>query len=301
MFPFFSRNKNSSVLVQPLYLVGQNVAFTCSEVLESGQELRVRDAAGGEAGVRVQERRHAEDQEWIYFALVLDGELEPESTSTVHQWRRTPRFPCGVRVRSPQLPGYSAITEDLSPEGARLQTTAPLAVGQQIEVCLDLDDGSPELRGLARVCWSRMTEPCRAGLSFVDLDSEQLALLRHYLVEQTGTAVLPGLAVDPDPDEVAVEPALLEKLAYLKTSFNDGDNLVIKLITHDEVMEIRFPNPQVMQSNLTSRMVGRIANQVTPEGRTHTWLLDRDEATLVEIQSGSPEIVCRARGADDGV
>src|SRR5688572_5017454 len=117
MFPFFSKNKNSSVLVELFYRQGKTVAFSCSDELESGQDLLVRDAAGQEAEVLIQERRHAQDQGWIYFAQLVKGEIEPEPASVGHPLRQTARYPCGVRVRSPQLPGYSAMTEDLSPEG----------------------------------------------------------------------------------------------------------------------------------------------------------------------------------------
>ncbi len=296
MFPFFS--KDDCVLVQPLYRNGNSLAFACEELLTPDGELKVRDRDGRQAEVLVQQRRRADDQNWLYFAELLDGSLEPEWPVPGYQWRQSPRYPIGVRVRSPQLPEYAALTEDLSAEGAQLSTSGPLQVGDEIELYLDLDEGFPAVRGLGRVCWSQMTQPWRAGISFSDLDPESQSVLHAYLSRRYGESVLPGLAGESQP-ETGFEPSVLEKMALLQSSFDEGDALVLKLLTNEEVMEIRFRGARVLQSDLSSQLVSRIITLQTPEGPTRTALVDPNGATLVEIESGAPEIICRGLRVHD--
>jgi hypothetical protein len=290
MFPFFS--KDSGVLVQPLYRNGNSLAFACDCLLEGEQGLSVRDRGGHQAEVQVQQRRRADDRSWIYFAELLQGELEPEWPTPGYQWRITPRFPIGVRVRSPQLPEFSALTEDLSPDGAQLQLAGPLNVGDEIELFLDLDSGFPSVHCVGRVCWTRLTQPCRAGIAFLGMEGDGQAQLRSYLAERSEESVLPGLVAET-VEQPELEASVLEKLAFLQSSFNEGETLVLSLLTNDEVMEVRFPLAEVMSTNVTSRLVSRIITQETPEKRTRTWLLDPDGNPLAEIDSLSPEIMCR--------
>lgn len=294
MFPFFS--KDDSILVQPLYRNGNSLAFACEELLNPEGGLKVRDREGHQAEVLVQQRRRADDQNWLYFAEIVTGSIEPEWPVPGYQWRQSPRYPLGVRVRSPQLPEFNALTEDLSAEGAQLNTSGPLQVGEEIEIFLDLDEGFPALRGVGKVCWSKMTQPWKAGVSFTELDPESQGVLRAYLAQRYGESVLPGLAVDQEPE---FEPSVLEKMALLQSSFDDGEALVLKLLTNDEVMEIRFQNARVLQSDLSSQLVSRIVSLPLPEGPTRTALVDPNGATLVEIESGSPEIICRGLRVHD--
>ena len=296
MFPFFS--KDTSIEVQALYRNGNSLAFACESLLEDHDQVTVKDREGHQAAVQIQNRRRADDRSWIYFAEVLSGDLEPDWAAPGYAWRQTARHAVGVRVRSPQLPEYSALTEDLSPDGAQLQTFGPLQVGDEIEIYLDLDNGFPSIRLLARVCWSRLTQPWRAGVAFLDLDAQQRNSLANFLGERSGESVLPGL-VDHTADSTEVDASVLEKLAFWQSTTNVGDGLLLTLLTHDEVMEVRLPSSRVIGSNLTSRLVSRIVTQEAALGRTYTWLLDEEGATLAQIESGAPEIVCRGLRTHD--
>ena len=296
MFPFFS--KDDSVLVQPLYRNGNSLAFACEELLNPEAGLKIRDRDGHLAEVLVQQRRRADEKNWLYFAELLEGSLDPQWPVPGYQWRQNQRYPLGVRVRSPQLPEYSALTEDLSTEGAQLNTTAPLRVGEDIEIYLDLDNGFPAVRGMGRVCWSKMTQPWKAGVVFTELEPESQHVLQAYLSQRYGESVLPGLSVESDMDSEH-EPSVLEKMALLQSSFDEGDVLVLKLLTNDEVMEIRFPGAKVLRSDLSSQLVSRIVTLPTPKGPTRTALVDPNGTTLVELESGSPEILCRGLRTHD--
>jgi hypothetical protein len=289
MFPFSS--KNDAVLVQPLYRSGNIMGFACESMLDTQVDLKVRDRDGHLAQVHVQQRRRADDQNWIYFAELREGALQPESSLPSYQWRQADRYPIGVRVRSPRLPEYTALTDDLSAEGAQLSPGGPLQVGDEIELHLDLDCGFPALCVLGRVCWSKLTTPWRAGVAFVDLQPEQQRVLTSYLSQRQGDDV-PGLAT-ADSEPRGIEAPTLEKLAYLQSSFDDGDTLVLNLLTHDEVVEIRFQNARVLQTNLCSQLVGNILSKPTPDNTTRTLLIDPHGTTLIEIESAAPEILCR--------
>lgn len=295
MFPF---RKDDSVLVQPLYRNGNSLAFACEELLASEKGLKVKDREGRQAEVLVQHHRRADDHSWIYFAELLAGSLEPEWPTPGYHWRQAPRFTLGLRVRSPQLPEFAAMTEDVSLEGLQLSTTGHVPVGEEIEVHLDLDQGFPAVTALARVCWSKLTQPWKAGLAFTEMDVTNQNALRAYLSQRYSESVLPGLAVEEE-SVPAFEPSVLEKMALLQSSFDDGDYLVLKMLTHDEAVEIRFFKPQVLQSNLETQLVSHIVTQPTVEGLTRTWLLDPNGSTLVELESTSPEIVCRGLRTHD--
>jgi hypothetical protein len=190
------------------------LTFACEILLEAEQGLKIRDREGRHAEVQVRQRRRDDEHRWIYFADLIDGALEPEGPTPGYHWRETSRTPLGVRVRSPRLPDFLALTEDLSLEGAQLQTAGPLQVGEEIEFYIDLDDGSPTVASTARVCWSRLTQPWRAGLAFQELGPESLGYLKSYLTQRETESGLPGLTDDPAAAE-AFESSVLEKMALL--------------------------------------------------------------------------------------
>ena len=88
-------------------------------------------------------------------------------------------------------------------------------------------------------------------------------------------------------------------LAHIGAAIADRDVLVLKLLTNDEVMEIRFPGAKVLRSDLSSQLVSRIVTLPTPKGPTRTALVDPNGTTLVELESGSPEILCRGLRTHD--
>lgn len=99
--------------------------------------------------------------------------------------RRRPRFRTVCGVRSRLLPGYQALTWDLTPEGVRLQAREPLAVDTELVLDLDLDDQVVGvLRLPARVIWSgpRQEGGAWIGLQFAGTDQA----LRRYLDRKVG-------------------------------------------------------------------------------------------------------------------
>lgn len=94
--------------------------------------------------------------------------------------RRQPRFRTICQVRSRLLPGFQALTWDLTPEGVRLQAREPLPVDTELVLDLDLDDDVVGvLRLPARVIWSgpRQEGGAWIGLQFGGADEK----LKRYL------------------------------------------------------------------------------------------------------------------------
>lgn len=109
-----------------------------------------------------------------------DAEADKVVAVPAQDRRRRPRFRTVCGVRSRLLPGYQALTWDLTPEGVRLQAREPLAVGAELLLDLDLDDDVVGvLRLPARVIWSgpRQEGGAWIGLQFAGADEK----LKRYL------------------------------------------------------------------------------------------------------------------------
>lgn len=105
--------------------------------------------------------------------------------------RAQPRQNARLRVRSRHLPGFRAMSLDMSQTGLQLETDAPMQVGQELD--LDLEFDSEDLRNFAvgaRVVWSAADERGRSdrfrtGLVFVpENDEQRTALARTATVLQ---------------------------------------------------------------------------------------------------------------------
>lgn len=295
MFEFLT--KDTSVFIEPIYRNGNSLVFVADTLLEWEKPILVHDRVGMKGEVQVHQRRRTEARDWIYFALLTEGDFQPDSVLVGHKLRSSERHKIGIRVRAPQLPGYSALTEDVSLEGAQLLTSGPLRVGEEMALHMDLDEGYPEVKVIARVCWSRITQPIRVGVTFVDFQENSEQTLRNFLAARTGQA-LPG-GIEEDDSAAADHGTLLEREAYLKEAFEDELGVILKLVTHDEFLELRFSKPRVLECSLATRLVARIATEKMSDGQVRTTLVDSAGETLVELESALPEVFCRSLRTED--
>ncbi len=95
--------------------------------------------------------------------------------------RRSERIPIGIRMLSQQLPGFRAVTVDLSLHGAQIQCEGMLELNSYLNVTLELEmPDLPKLGLQALVVWSRAEEErrkaYRAGLEFTQQHPEVQAL-----------------------------------------------------------------------------------------------------------------------------
>ncbi|MBI3926331.1 MAG: PilZ domain-containing protein [Armatimonadetes bacterium] len=164
-------------------LEGDVLIFLSDRPRGLGERVRLRlSVPGGRRDVRVEvASQRATPQGWVCTALhrgQLDGLASPQPEFQ----RRSPRVAVSARVMSRELPGYRAVSVDLSLEGIQLALEAPLQPGQELELTVD-DEGGAPLRLRARVVWCRPgggPRAYRAGMEFVDLDAETAASLRRW-------------------------------------------------------------------------------------------------------------------------
>lgn len=89
-----------------------------------------------------------------------------------------------LRVSSPHLPGYMAMTEELSLSGLKLTTKGELRVGETLKLDIDFDD--PRLNTMtvqAEVEWSaqKTHNTFQCSLRYRDMAPNTLATLGEYI------------------------------------------------------------------------------------------------------------------------
>ena len=104
--------------------------------------------------------------------------------------RESERYDVAVRVKSRQLPGFRALTLDVSGSGLQLETQGMLEQGQVLVLELDFDrEELPDFSCPAEVMWARGDDTSRhylAGLAFrPPNDDERLHLARMGAVMET--------------------------------------------------------------------------------------------------------------------
>lgn len=120
--------------------------------------------------------------------------------------RRSERLAIGIRMLSQQLPGFRAVTVDLSLHGAQIQCEGLLEVGTYMNVTLELEmPDMPKLSLQALVVWARAEEErrkaYRAGLEFTQQHPEVQALwTKAYgrFLKMQGQSVLHKSLSGPD-------------------------------------------------------------------------------------------------------
>lgn len=103
--------------------------------------------------------------------------------------RRSERLPVGVRVLSQQLPGFRAVTADLSLHGAQILCEGLLQPNTYLNVTLELEmPDLPKLSLQALVVWSRADEErrkaFRAGLEFTSNQHPEVQALWNRAYER---------------------------------------------------------------------------------------------------------------------
>ena len=98
--------------------------------------------------------------------------------------RNNPRLPKVVRCTSPHFPGFSGTTEDISICGARVTTTGPLEVVNDIQMKIELDDPElPTLGMYADVAWTakKYDDQYHSGVRFQGMSQEMHQIIRRYI------------------------------------------------------------------------------------------------------------------------
>lgn len=170
----------------------QNVQFRSSEELGAGEQVFSAPVAGQTLKARINVQYFQDGvysglfqgpEEAIPFLAQLFAPVEPEAPPPDN--RRATRVQRGLRVVSPDLPGFQAMSSDISTTGLKLQSADTLPPGTVIQMRLELDDA--RLSGLeveAEIRWSRARDDKRGyfmGVMFLNLSSHQAAILRDFV------------------------------------------------------------------------------------------------------------------------
>lgn len=119
-----------------------------------------------------------------------DAEEDRELRHDGPERRSQPRFRTTCQARSRSLPGFQALTWDLTPRGTRLVAQAGLEPGTGLELTLDLDDALVEELALsARVVWSHPVPGAKGsylGLQFTGGRGRALEGLELYVKRKVG-------------------------------------------------------------------------------------------------------------------
>ncbi|MCE7870324.1 PilZ domain-containing protein [bacterium CPR1] len=107
----------------------------------------------------------------------------PRSNHSGTAGRRSRRYVTSIRVLSPELPGYRALTVDFSMHGMQLEAEGSLQVGKQVNITLELDSSTmPELNLDAKVVWCREKDRRKVliGLEYLNVDEDRRKGLIRY-------------------------------------------------------------------------------------------------------------------------
>lgn len=145
-----------------------------------GTPVRVRQAQGQRGEILVLGTRNLVSG-FLWYGVLLTGDLTVQAKVNLHGARREPRYPHRIRVRSPKLPGYKAISTDLNLEGAGLLLRGPVKAGERLKLYLDLENECEPIKVDAIVRWADVAEPYQAGVQFPALTVQQRQTLARYL------------------------------------------------------------------------------------------------------------------------
>ena len=166
------------------------VYFSCRQGLTPGTRVKVlaRLPEGEQFPVTVEVGAY--DETDLLYAGVLKGNHDnpnflPKLLAPRENRRRAPRINVTVGILSPELPGYKAITADLSITGACLIVGGPLNPGTPMRLELDLDaPGTSILQCEAVVRWCmENVQQARflVGAQFQGLSRAQSSMLERYI------------------------------------------------------------------------------------------------------------------------
>lgn len=103
--------------------------------------------------------------------------------------RRNMRYPARLKVVCRELPGFQAVTVDISQGGVRLMTQGPVALAAHARLNIELDAGSvgPSLPITGNALWcmpdpqSKGGKGCITGFEFIEVDASTESILTSYL------------------------------------------------------------------------------------------------------------------------
>lgn len=108
--------------------------------------------------------------------------VKKEDPSLLRQYTRINR---DIGVISSDIPGYKAITRDISLGGCKIVASKPIPKGKIIKIGLELEISNKPLDLSAEVVWVKEVEPNKKyemGLKFIYSNPEQQQKIEKYIL-----------------------------------------------------------------------------------------------------------------------
>lgn len=184
---FFATFFGSAPVVVPVEFSDGLLAFRCDRPLPFEPTTVTSLTSHGSIATRLEVLSYDVGHR-VYRARLLEAETALRRLEI--PVREMVRIPQAVRVSSPEIPKYFALTEDLSVTGVRLATKMALATGASLDMAMDLDDPSlPTIRVRGEVRWSAMKADgsYHCGVQFVAIEPGQHRMLERYIDSRLAT------------------------------------------------------------------------------------------------------------------
>lgn len=153
--------------------------------------------------------------------------------------RSAPRVSCHLCVLSRDLPGFRAMSVDISEGGLQVETPSEMGIGSLVLLRIEFDtDKLPSIQASATVAWCSQQErgKYRVGLQFTSIDARSREIIgsyRNLLVRREQTDIQSRMLEEEVPasalDEMAVESnsqPTLQVLDWKRVPLQAGATLV---------------------------------------------------------------------------
>jgi hypothetical protein len=205
--------------------------------------------------------------------------------------RQTTRLDCRLRVLSPGLPGFKAVTVDFSTGGLQVEAQGEVAVGRELPVRLEFDS-LPTLECAARVAWCGPSAPRRGGpggrvllgLQFVHLTPDDRAILarfEEFLLNRDKTSILKRSLGSDGPRNGNAAAACGQVISY---SVEAGQATVLFRTSQGPTLRMRFSEYRGLtdRGRAAGRTIGALRD-VPADGFTRYQFLDEREQVVLEV------------------
>lgn len=186
MFSFLSKPQQ----VEFIEIDGRQIGFQSQKENTVGQTVKVRVTLPGQPEltlpITIKSCRAGERGFICYGEVPSVKGLErfQAKLSSDSKPRREPRFLVGVRILSPELPSFKAISVDFSRSGLQLEAEGEVPLDTMLTLTLETEIRQiPSVICRARAVWCRPTgqfERCRVGLEFAELEPKMRADLDRF-------------------------------------------------------------------------------------------------------------------------
>lgn len=291
------------------------VTFVSPRNLTPGRSHQVKLADSRRVSVLVEGSRRLE-RGYAITGIVRD-EVGTPIRANDPLLRKDCRVDCAMRVLSPDLPGYRAVTVDFSHGGVQVETEGPLATGRLLDVTLEYDNNEmASVRCQARVAWcaERSRARYRVGLQFVNPSPEADGLLgrmEELLINRDATSIQKRtIGADgpaPRPKSREETPVTAELPGVLDGYCNRNHNFLAHVRQSSGTMELTFPSCQTVRDYNSasgariqtlreysgSELCTSITRRTGQGGWRHYQFVDSNGQIVMEVVSQG---VCRPGG-----